>query len=488
MEIKNYAGGGASVIKKTLKAWRPGHYSAKTEVDRNLTLLRARAADLVKNSPIGAAAIDTMLTGVIGSGLKLYPRIKTATLGLSGESAREWARHTKEEFELWATNALSCDFLRRNNFAELQRITFASYLTDGDSFCLFRRRLPTLSNPYSLRLQIIEAGRVSNPNGIGDGVEVKRGDNRIINGIEVDRAGALSAIWIANRYWNEPSKNPELKWQRVRWYGRDTGCRNVLMIANDTRPDMNRGVPLLAPVIESIKQVSRYADAELSAAIVRSFFSVFFTQQGNLGVHDVLGAERHNEPCVDVSEYQLGSATMAALPPFVDVKAISSQAAQNVFDAFIGTFIKQIGAALGIPYEVLMKSFNASYSASRAALLQAADTFRQRRAAFIHDFLQPISEAWLSEAVAIGRIDAPGFDDPLRRQGWLAADWLCETTHALDSLKEAQAMQLKLANGLSTYRKELAENVGVDFDEVIETLTQERAMLRTVLDNRGAGD
>ena len=486
--VKNsgYSDGGASMTKNTIKTYQPQHFSAKEDIDRNLKTLRDRAHDLAINSPIGAAVIHSQATNVIGVGLKLFPRINAKELGMTPEQARQWARKTKQEFELWANSALACDFLRRNNFYELQRIAFSSYLIDGDSFCLFRRRMPTTFNPYSLRLQIIEAGRVSNPQQGGmasvSSVEMRKlnSNNRIVNGIEVDGNGAQVAIWISNRYYNEPtSLDAELKWQRVRWYGRDSGERNVLHICADSRPDQFRGVPILAPVIEPLKQIARYADAELTSAIIKSFFSIFFVQPlSSLEVNNILGEDDAGKPIVDVNEYRLGSATMAALPRGVDVKAISNTNAQNTFDAFISAFAKQIGAAVGVPFEVLLKNFTASYSASRAALLQAQDEFRLRKVQFIHDFCAPIYEQFLAEAVALGRIDAPGyFDDPVKRAAYSAADWYNPALKFLDPVKEVQAMILRLNAGLSTYRQEIAEATGQDFDDVIETLAQERALL-----------
>lgn len=495
VQNSGYSSGGASLTKKTLKTFLPTHYSAKEDIDRNLRTLRDRAHDLVINSPMGAAAVNSQVTNVIGAGLKVFPRIKSGVLGVTPEYAREWSRHTKQEFELWANSALGCDYLRRNNFYELQNISFSSYLTDGDNFCLFRRREPTIDNPYSLRLQLIESQRVSNPVSSGgmiasaiSNVEMKRvgSDNRIVNGIEVDKDGAVVAIWVSNRIWNEPTTiTPELSWQRVRWYGYRTGCRNLLHICHDTRPDQFRGVPLLAPVIESIKQISRYSDAELSSAIVKSFFSVFFVQplQGNYDLNEMLGIQEQEQgkPVVDVGEYKLGVATMAALPRGVDVKAIDSSNAQSTFEPFVGAFLKQIGAALNIPYEVLLKNFTASYSASRAALLQAADEFRQRKAWFIQDFCAPVYEQFLAEAVALGRIKAEGFfDDPIKRAAWSAADWRNENSHFLDPVKETQAMILRLNAGLSTYSAEVAEATGQDFDEVIETLRQERELINSL--------
>ena len=251
INFKNYAEGGASVKKNSLKSWTPAHYSAKREVELNLQLLRARSASLYKNSAIGAAAINTFTANVIGSGLKLFPRINCDLVGISMESARAWSRKVKAEFELWAAD---CDYLNRNNFYELQRIAFNTYLVEGDSFCLLKRKY-SAQNPYTLKLQLIEAGRVSNPmNGfVGTNVEMRNPDNgnRIVNGIEVDKDGALVAVWFANRQWNEiDALDATLEFNRVKVFGSRAGLRNVLQICADIRPDMYRGIPLLAPCIE----------------------------------------------------------------------------------------------------------------------------------------------------------------------------------------------------------------------------------------------
>ena len=491
VENSGYSSGGASLTKKSLKSWTPSHYSAKSDIDANLLTLRDRAADLAMNSALGAAAIKTQTTGVINAGLKIFPAVNGEILGMSAEDARNWNRKTKAEFELWASD-LSCDFYGRNNFYELQRIAYINELVDGDCFCLFRRRLPKNDVPYSLKLQLIEAGRVSNPlngggviGGVNAFVEMEgvKKNSRIINGVEVDKDGIIQAIWISNRIWNEPfNAKTELKWQRVKFFGENSGCRNILHLCFDTRIEQFRGEPYLAPVIETLKNVSRFADAELTAAIINSFFSIFFVQPNeNFDLYQIAGQEKPDitAPCLDVTDYKLGSGTLSALPRGVDVKSIDSSNAQSTFESFTNQFVQQIGAALGVPSEVLQKSFKASYSAAKAALLQAADEFRQRRESFVNDFCQPIYEMFLSEAVATGRIDAPGFfDDPVIRRQWCKSNWHNETSHLLDPVKEIQAAVLKINSGLSTYSKEAAEICGTDYEENIRQLSLEKNLRR----------
>lgn len=468
--MSGYSGGGASLTKKTLKTWTPLSLSAKTDIDYNLSTLRNRSRDLARNSALGSAVIQTFVGNVIGSGLQLFPKPDAKILGMTAESAREWSRQVKREFALWSEN---CDYLRRNNFAELQGIAFESMLVDGDSFCLFKRRATT---PYSLKLQLIESGRVSNPGGTTFETTFK--GNRVVNGIEVDGEGILTAAHISNRLWNEPDAvDAKLEWRRVEFFGKETGCRNVLQICRDMRPDQFRGVPILAPVIESLKQIERYCDAELTSSIIKSFFSVFFIQPAaNFNLNEIAGAEEE----LDVSEYKLGSGTISALPKGVDVKAIDAQNSQSVFANFVSHFIKQVAAAVNLPFEVLLKNFQSSYSASRAALLQASSEFERRKAAFVRDFCRPIYEQFLLEAVGTGRIKAEGFEDPIKRQAYSQASWYTRTSRILDPQRETNAMILRLQNGLSTYEREVLESTGEDFNDVAEKLAQERKLLEVL--------
>ena len=498
--VKNsgYSDGGASFKKKALQTWRPMHLSAKSDVEMNFETLRSRAHDLATNSPVGSAAVNTSATNVINTGLKLFPRPDGKLLNLSVEEIREWNKQTRREFELWAESK-NCDFYRRNNFSDLQFTAYVSYLTDGDCFCLFRRKTPTKENPYSLRLQLVEGNRVSNPNsginsvGVSPEVINPENGNRIINGIEIDKDGAICAVHISNKVPGEISTSGEnLEWKRIKFFG-TFGTQNILHIAHDMRPEQFRGIPYLAPVIETLKQMARYTGAELDSAIVQSYYSLFFTQSENLSskdVYEITGDEENpDEPCVDASSFKLAPGTLAALPRGIDVKSVAATNAQSTFQTFMQELTTHCGAALGIPFEVLMKSFKSSYSASRAALLQASDEFRQRREWFARDFCQPIYEMFLSEAVATGRINAPGFfDDPLVKKAWCGAEWYAPNGRLLDVTKELEGAEARIRLGLSTFQREAAELCGTDFEENVEQLNAEKAIFNFVGNEGGDSD
>lgn len=492
LNIKNtgYDGGGASRTSGVLKAWNPIKSSAKSDINAHLDILRSRAADQVINTPIGSAAIATTAQYTVGAGLKVFPKIKYKMLDMEPDEAEEWNKKASAEFDLWASSKL-CDIRKRNNFYDLQEILYKAYMTDGDSFALFRRGYNE-NMPYTLRIQAIEGNRVSNPMGqdyygITGPLSVEmlapNGVNKIVNGVEVDKDGAVEAYWISNKVPYDPVEiNRATNWTRIEAFGQLVGKPNVLHICHDERPEQYRGVPYLAPVLTALKQVSRYADAELVAAIMRSFFTLFFTSTGNSSVagdiSGVLGASTYEgegadpqEPVVNASEYHLGPGTINALPKNIDVKSVGVDGGQATFDSFVTQFVKQISASLNIPYEVLMKSFTSSYSASRAALLQAWEQFKLRRAWFTRDFCQPVYEMWLVEAVATGRLEAPGFfSDPAIRFAYSNAEWYGPSMSILDPIKDVNGAALRIQYGLSTPEREAAEMTGSDFYENLEAI------------------
>lgn len=483
-----YSGGGASRSRSALRGYNPLKSSTKADIDVNLPLLRNRSSDMYINSPIGAGAINSSRNNVIGAGLRLFPKPDYRLLGITAAEAKEWQRHTIREFNIWA-NSKSCDLYRKNSFYDMQDIAYLSYLIDGDAWAAIKYRKPLPDNPYCLRIQLFEASRVCNPDASAafgpvtpwavETINPKNG-NRIISGVEIDSDGAVVAYWIANRVpFDLTDPAGALRWQRVEAFGRRTGRANVLQISHEERPEQYRGVPYIAPAIEVLKQVSRYTSAELTAAIIKSYFTLFFTSgtgtTNNVG--DVLGETYGPHEKVtpeDLAGIDVGPGTMNLLPEGVDVKAIDGSRTLSTFEPFVNTLICQIGASLGIPSEVLLSRFQSSYSAARGALLQAAAVFKTRRTWFARDFCQPIYESWLAEAVATGRIIAPGYGkDPLITAAWQSADWFGPVMGMLDPVKEVNGAALRVKYGFSTGEREAAELTGTDYDNNIDQIAVE---------------
>ena len=484
---KGYGDAGASYAKKALKGFIAASGSPREDIDAHNYTLRQRARMLYMAAPVATSAIKTNRTNVIGCGLQLKSRINRVKLGLTPEQAKEWQRKTEEEFELWAANKRNCDAIGVNNFYTAQQLALASCLLSGDMIVLLKHEDPTVLNPYGLRFHMIEADRVSTPTAMTAGSsffanmtqgETKEG-NRIYDGIEVDKNGRIIAYWIRNTYPFQQTAD-KTEWKRVLANGEETGLPNVLHVMETERPEQYRGVSYLAQVIEPLLQMRRYTDSELTAAVVESFFTAFIKTEAdpNENPFNEVGGDGVEQVSDDPNEYEMGPGQINIMKPGEDVVFGDPKRPAGGFDGFVVAICKQIGAALEIPADLLLKSFNASYSASRAALLEAWKAFKMRREWFADDFCRPLYEVWMAEAVARGRIIAPGFfSDPAIRAAWLGSEWIGPTQGQLDPVKEITAEQLACENGFSTREQSTIRLNGGSFEANAEQLVDENARL-----------
>lgn len=474
-----YSEGGASYRKNALKGMLPNSRAPWEDIDNNNYTLRQRSRMLYMASPIAASAVKTNRTNVIGNGLKLKSTINRQVLAMTQEQADEWQKRTEAEFDLWAGKKNACDAIGMNDFYELQQLALTSWLTSGDVFALVKRYERTSMQPYSLRLHLIEADRVRTPIDKTTGIILStrgkaQNGNTIFDGVEVDQSGMVQAYYIANNYPYETTIEPT-EFVRVPAYGVKSGLPNIFHIMESERPDQYRGVPYLAQVIEPVLQTNRYTNAEIMAAVVQSFQTAFVTTESNPGeipFNEAIPEEDQIND--DENSYEMGPGTINVMKPGEDIKFNTPTHPNSGFDVFANAMFSQIGAALEIPKELLIKQFNSSYSASRGALLEAWKAFRMRRVWMTNDFCKPIYETWLTEAIALGRIQAPGFfTDPLIHNAYLGSEWIGPSQGMLDPTKELQAAQMAIELGLSTHEQEAIKLNGSEFNANIEKITIE---------------
>ena len=482
-----YGNYGANLTKKSMRGWQFAGGSAKEDIEDNIDVLRQRSRDAYMGVPVAVAALKTMRTNVIAGGLMPAPQIDAEFLGLSNEQAEELQAQIVREFSLWADTA-DCDADRVDNFYQLQQLAFLSFLMNGDAFALLPVR-EQAGQPYSLRVRIIEADRVCSPD-LYDrlapcsvyGHDVVS----IVQGVETDAEGTVAAYWVSNRHPLASSANLQpgkLDWTRVEAYGAESGRRNILHLMNRERAGQRRGVPILAPVLEALKQLGRYTDAEINAAVISSMFTVFIqpaiaTDANPLG--QVLPPDMQVD-AQDLSSIELASGAIVGLNPGDTVNFADPKHPNAGYDAFTNAMIKQIGAALEIPLEVLQKQFVASYSAARGALNEFWRTCTMYRDWFTDDFCQPIYEQWFSEAVALGRIRAPGFfNDPAIRKAYTGCTWNGPARTNLNPVQEVNAAVQRVSEGFSTAQEETAQMTGGDFNRNIRQRVIEAARKRQV--------
>jgi len=297
----------------------------------------------------------------------------------------------------------------------------------------------------------VEADRVADPDETNE---------KIVAGIELDDDGAPVAYHVANHHPDDYDQGA-LEYAKIPAFD-ENGYRQVLHVFNRNRPGMTRGVPYLAPVIESLKQLDRYTEAEIMAAVISSMFTIFVKTESEEGLQPMVpmsGAETTTAP--RNGDYKLSPGAILDLQPNEAIEIADPKRPNQSFDGFVQSILRQIGVALELPFEILIKHFTASYSAAQAALVEAWKTFSARRTWMANQFCQPIYEMVIAEAIAKGFLDAPGFfSDPFVRAAYLGAEWIGPPRGQIDQLKEIRAAAYRVDLGVSTLEEETAQITG----------------------------
>lgn len=442
--------------------------SPDADILPNLEDQRARSRALLMNAPLAAGAVNTVVTNVVGTGLRMSPQADgpalAALAGITPDQVKAFEAAAVREWKLFC-RAESADAAGQMSFAAMQELAFRTVLASGDCF------VPVVQAPrgaaFDFALQLVEADRVSNPS-------FKADSDTLAGGVEYDKAGRPVAYHISEI---QRTTSVKRNWRALPARAPD-GSPRVLHLIHRQRIGQSRGVPYLAPVVTALKSVARYTEAEIEAAVLGACFAII--GESPTGDSPLKNAAQANGDAstkgglkkADI-EWEPGL-FLEGFMPGEKLQSFAPDRPNAGFDPFVQAILRQVGTALELPFELLVKHFTASYSAARAALLQAWGFFRMRRAWLAETLCQPVYELAIANAVMRGRIAAPGLlTDPMLRAAWLTARWTGPSPGQIDPLKEVNAAEKRLALRFSTRTRETAELTGDDWEQVVEEFGEE---------------
>lgn len=474
-EIQGTRWRGASRSLRSMQNWLAPIGSATSDTPSyELRTLRARSRDAGRNYPIARAALQRSRTAIVGTGLVCRPSVDHETLGITAHEGEGYNRILRTEFERWAENPLECDFEGDQDFYGLQGLTLLSAMSSGDVLALTPARRRS-GGSFDLKLQLVEADRVSNPDDGGDSPE-------LVEGVRIVDSEAVG-YHVRSTHPGDRLSSAIPEWRYYPAYGVETGRRRAILVWNDKeRPGQVRGVPFLAPILEPLKQLERFSGAELMAAVLSAMITVFIERTGDetdengspIGAF-AEGALLPGQAAPAVPQLALGNGAILDLAPGESANAFNPSRPNANFDPFFMAILKQIGAAIEIPLDVLLLQFNSSYSAARAAMLEAWRMFMGRRWMLTTQFCQPVYGLVVDELVASGRVRLPGYADPARRHAWTRALWMGPARGSMDEEKEARAAKTRIEIGVSNEAMETAAMNGEDWSTVIQQRAREIA-------------
>lgn len=464
-------------------------------------LLVSHSRQLAISNPAASAAIDRYVGGVVGGGVLYSPPKTTALLPPEYSFLMELV---STRFSM-ASRECTLDRQGLLDFGQMQTLAIENMMLSGD--------IAFVRKPDEYSWTAIESDRIISPyymcektrSAIVDGIFKlinKENGNRIVDGVELDNDGRMVALWILKEAIERPWAACEGQIERIPIEDPDTGLPLCLFVFMPKRPAQYRGVPLLSPVIEQLFLQSAYIQSEGNAAALQASLYGFITSQKPVNDEtapvlksrmdeyvpvideddeygegdDGVGNEDKPTPDFKVAYngqearenlYQpqakpITSGRFMHLADGEDIRFLQSTHPNSNFGSYMDATTELISSAVGLPAEVLKLSFNSSYSASRAAIIQAGQKYAQVRTHFISRFVRPVFEVFAYETIK----DEVGTDAALYISKALGSEaiWRAPRLAALDPKNELEAYKLAIEMGL------------VDADEVALAVYGHRAV------------
>lgn len=479
--------------------WQPFWGTPGSEHSRERALVSSVTSDLLYNNAVIATLVESLATYAVGNGLTLSSRPNAEALNISAEEARALAHQIETAWAAWINNPVECDASGRFTLNQLVVQAFKSYLLNGETLALVEWQQRANEARTGTKLKLLDVRQLAQD-------ITRTADDRggsIMQGVEFDKSGRLTAYWIRQFELGNFSMAPQAKRiaARTSW-----GRPRVLLLFDGIVPNQIRGMSPLTAALTPAHAKNTHREFTLAQALVQSMTAT--TVESDLPRDVAMNALRSNDP-TEVPPGASGVAKptgswfspadwMATAGPYYEKVKVAldpgkvvhmlkgdrlvmhrSQSPNSTYDAFDKSLSREAAKAAGASYEDATGDFsNTSFSAARLAQELPWRVNLRRRAAIAERLYQETFTAWLEEAVNVGTIKVPSG----AREFWEApsaytnAVWRGSAKPVADPLKAAQADILEIENGLATQESKLGER-GYDFEEVVAQRKVEKDQL-----------
>lgn len=467
---------GASGTSRDVAAWMPFKGSADSDLLPEIDALVSRGRDLERNNGIAAGAVRTILDNVVGTGLRLVPDPDYLALGQTKEWAEEFAQGVRSLWNsyYWTTACHASDSLTGD---QITRQVHHSYLSNGEALELplwIKRR-----DGFNTKMQTIECDRLSNPgSSLFSSAFATPGAPNIRGGVKFDEYGGPVSYFIRNTHPGDRFLSGSFAdvsdWTEVpRRF--PNGRLRVLHQFDSERSGQSRGKSIFSSVLSTFKQMDRYIEAEIMAAVANAMIAGTITTPMTADqIADLFAAdpEKYNRMRMQ-GRTKIESGTFVPLFPGDKLEAFMPNRPATAFGSFVENILRIIGCALDLPLAILIKDFSKlNYSSYRAAMLEAWRSFSRQRDWLGTMFLDPWFGLWLEEVVNDGRIQVPT-DYYANKALYERCRWIGPAKGYVDRTKELEASHNAVAWGLSTLQHE-SEEQGFEWRALADQQAVER--------------
>ncbi len=398
------------------------------EMRRSLTAMRNVSRELQRNNPYAAAALQAVVSGTVGGGIK--PVAVHPAKNRNGERKKALANSLMSD---WAGSTF-CDYDGRLNLFGLQSLCMQTESLSGEGL-LVRRFSKDRRLAIPLKLQLLEGdfldhtkdGFVNNSKALIQGVILEDGERK--------------------GYYLYDSHPSEITGRSV--ISREVSADQVAHIYDMIRPGQVRGAPRGVAAFTRLKVLDDYQDARVEQMRMAACLSAFIFNEESEGKGDILPDAL--EPG-GIYKLNGGENIVFNTPP--------STADHS---SFIVPEQRVIATAWGITYEALTGDYSkVNFASGKMGRIQMySNVHRWRYHMMIPLFCKNV-ERWFLEAAAIAGYDLSG----------ITFDWTPPKKEILDPAAEIPAIIKEVRSGLNSFQGACRER-GIDPELLLSQIKED---------------
>ena len=315
--------------------------------------------DLTRNTSIGRAVISVLEDYVGGNGLT--PVVSGSEKG-------------KVVFEEWANGFVNVEGTK--NLNQVLRDIIVNSAGSGDVLITTPIDQDVGPKSISLRVELTSGARIRTPDELKQGKKDRFG-NIVKMGVAF-KGGKEVGYYVQNLKNYDPTQRRSLvnsidNFTYVPRFDSKTGRFNAYLfrIPTGQMAEQTRGLPILFPVVQEIKDLCDLWDAAILGAKNKAHLSVAILGDDTGGIQAGVGAVDEDgntsiEQGTIVGDILDGS--ISSFPGATDIKTINSSGNIDL-DALFQRSNRYLGSGLGIPVELMFKDFSqTNFSSGKLAL------------------------------------------------------------------------------------------------------------------------
>ena len=342
----------------------------------------------------------------------------------------------------WFSRPENCDVTGRHSLDKIIRLAEERRTVDGDVFLVKLR---------DGRLQALESDRIRNPDKL-------MGDDSWVQGIRVSRAGRplRYGVWARDGSGGYD-------------FERTVAARNVYQLGYYDRFDQMRGISLLAPAINTFRDLYEGFDYALAKLKVSQMFGLVLSRESAEGWSDITKDDSVSGGYqVDMGKGPI----MLDLDPGDEASVIESRQPSDEFQHFTQQMISLGLKSLDIDYS-FYDTGHTNFFGSRSAFIHYEKACKSKRRDIQH-LLDRITGWRMKMFIADGTLQLPAG----MTLGDLKWSWLPEGTPWWNPQQEVNANIAAINAGLTTRSQVVREVHGKEFKDIVDTLAEEESYMK----------